>query len=80
MSWFLISPDPVCTYHARPPALGFIYGVEEETTTEAPADILLEAPPSTIPFDEDSPPHQLPSELLPPSQEVSHSKLPITGH
>jgi hypothetical protein len=48
-------------------ALGFIYG--EESTTEAPADILHESP-STIPFDEDSPPHQPSSEPLPPSQGV----------
>lgn len=55
-------------------ALGFIYGVEEEITTEAPAEILLESPPSTIP-DEDSTPHQLPSEPLPPSQEVGHAAI-----
>lgn len=53
-------------------ALGFIYRVEE-SMTEAPADISHESPPSTIPFDEDSPPHQPSSELLPPSQGVGHT-------
>jgi hypothetical protein len=53
--------------------LGFIYGAKEESTTEAPGDILHESHPSTIPFDEDSPPHPPPSEPLPPSQDVGQT-------
>lgn len=56
--------------------LGFIYGVEEGIATEAPTDILLESPaspPSTIPFDEDSPPRQLPSERVPSGEEVGEA-------
>ncbi|KAI7976414.1 hypothetical protein EIK77_010174 [Talaromyces pinophilus] len=54
-------------------ALGFIDGVEEGIAIEAPTNILLESPvspPSTIPFDEDSPPRQLPSERVPSGEEV----------
>uniref|UniRef100_A0A093V6S0 3-phytase B n=1 Tax=Talaromyces marneffei PM1 TaxID=1077442 RepID=A0A093V6S0_TALMA len=63
------TPVQIDNWHA----LGVIYGVEEESTTEAPADILHESPPSTIPFDEDSPPHQPSIESLPPSQDVGHT-------
>uniref|UniRef100_A0A093X9Z2 Zinc metalloprotease ZmpB n=1 Tax=Talaromyces marneffei PM1 TaxID=1077442 RepID=A0A093X9Z2_TALMA len=58
------TPAQIDNWHT----LGFIYAVEEEITTENPADISLESP--TIPFDEDSPPYQPPSELLPSSQEA----------
>jgi hypothetical protein len=64
------TPVQIDNWHA----LGFIYGVEEQSTTEAPADILHESPPSTIPFDEDSPPHQPSSEPLPPSEGVGPSQ------
>jgi hypothetical protein len=60
------TPAQIDNWHA----LGFMYA-EEEIKTETPADISLESP--TIPFDEDSPPHQPPSELLPPSQEAGHA-------
>uniref|UniRef100_A0A093URN7 Putative galactinol--sucrose galactosyltransferase 5 n=1 Tax=Talaromyces marneffei PM1 TaxID=1077442 RepID=A0A093URN7_TALMA len=63
------TPAQIDNWHA----LGFIYGVEEGIMTESPADILLESPPSTIPFDEDSPPRQLPSERLPSSEEVGEA-------
>ncbi|EED20480.1 hypothetical protein TSTA_037010 [Talaromyces stipitatus ATCC 10500] len=63
------TPAQIDNWHA----LGFIYGVEEGIATEAPTDILLESPaspPSTIPFDEDSPPRQLPSERVLSGEEV----------
>jgi hypothetical protein len=62
----ILSPTPhtsIETETQQPPTpahidnwhtLGFIYAVEEENTTDTPADISLESP--TIPFDEDSPP------------------------
>ncbi|EEA18504.1 hypothetical protein TMatcc_001212 [Talaromyces marneffei ATCC 18224] len=66
------TPAQIVNWHA----LGFIYGVEERIATEAPTDILLESPaspPSTIPFDEDSPPRQLPSERVPSGEEVGEA-------
>ena len=63
-----LTPVQIDNWHA----LGFIYGVEE-STTEAPVDILHESPPSTIPFYEDSPPHQPSCESLPPSQGVGQT-------
>lgn len=56
------------------------YEAEEELTTEGPAQIILDSPPYTIPFDEDSPPRQLPSERLIPSEkigEVAGSPSPV---
>lgn len=66
------TPAQIGNWHA----LGFIYGVEEGIATEAPTDILLESPaspPSTIPFDEDSPPRQLPNERVPSAEEVGEA-------
>ncbi|KUL81959.1 hypothetical protein ZTR_11415 [Talaromyces verruculosus] len=66
------TPAQIDNWHA----LGFIYGVEEAIATEAPTDILLESPaspPSTIPFDEDSPPRQLPSERVSSGEEVGEA-------
>ncbi|KAI7971164.1 hypothetical protein EIK77_004679 [Talaromyces pinophilus] len=51
--------------------LGFIYAVEEGIMIDTPTDISLKSP--TIPFDEDLPPDQPPSELLPCSQEAGHA-------
>ncbi|EED15461.1 hypothetical protein TSTA_049010 [Talaromyces stipitatus ATCC 10500] len=51
----------------------FTHEAEEELATEGPAQIILDSPPSTIPFDEDSPPRQSPSERLPPSEEVGEA-------
>ncbi|EEA18519.1 hypothetical protein PMAA_007980 [Talaromyces marneffei ATCC 18224] len=61
------TPAQIDNWHT----LGFIYAVEEGIMTDTPADISLESP--TIPFDEDSPPDQPPSELLPSSQEAGHA-------
>ncbi|KAI7969579.1 hypothetical protein EIK77_005864 [Talaromyces pinophilus] len=61
------TPAQIDNWHT----LGFVYAVEEGIMTDTPADISLESP--TIPFDEDSPPDQPPSELLPSSQEAGHA-------
>ncbi|KAI7977219.1 hypothetical protein EIK77_004066 [Talaromyces pinophilus] len=61
------TPAQIDNWHT----LGFIYAVEEGIMTDTPADISLESP--TIPLDEDSPPDQPPSELLPSSQEAGHA-------
>jgi hypothetical protein len=53
--------------------LGFIYGVEAGIATEAPTDESPASPPSTIPFDEDSPPRQLPSERVLSGEEVGEA-------
>ncbi|KAF3389704.1 hypothetical protein DPV78_011776 [Talaromyces pinophilus] len=53
-----------------------------ESTTEVSADILHESPPSTIPFDEHSPPRRLSSEPLPPSQgvgDMANSPSPVVN-
>lgn len=58
----------------------FTHEAEEELATEDPAQIILDSPPSTIPFDEYSPPRQSPSERLRPSEEVGEaagSPLPV---
>lgn len=51
----------------------FIYEAEEELATGSPAQIILDSPPFTIPFDEDSSPRQSASERLPPSEEVGEA-------
>ena len=45
--------------------------MEEELATGDPAQIILDSPYSTIPFDYDSPPRHSPSERLLPSEKVS---------
>lgn len=64
------TPAQINDWHA----LGFTYG--EGVAPESPTDIILESPaslPSTIPFDEDSPPQQLPSERVPSGEEVGEA-------
>jgi hypothetical protein len=51
----------------------FTYEADEELVTGDTAQIRLDSPPSTIPFDEDSPPQQLPSERVPSGEEVGEA-------
>jgi hypothetical protein len=48
----------------------FTYEADEELATRDPAQIILDSPPSTLPFDENSSLRQLPSEQLPSREEV----------
>ncbi|EED19015.1 hypothetical protein TSTA_023500 [Talaromyces stipitatus ATCC 10500] len=52
---------------------GLIDEAEEELAPEGPTQVLHDSPPSTISFDEDSPPRQPHSERLSPSEEVEEA-------